>query len=255
MVPRKVFVREQRLMICLLASFTLHTALLTLVPSILSRPRSLLKTPLWVDLVDLKEISSTAPGPSPAALQRPPAEKAVGGSRVPYEAPSDPEKIPSSPVSGSRPLPSADQLIPTVRSLLGLQRAYDNPLNVEPSPNPGQDIHGEGEYDTYLGEVKEAVRRHWKVSGEGELERGTTVIRISINPDGSVASLDLLQSSGMIVYDYEALEAIKQSFPLHPPPKSLLNENGKLSIRFSFHYFLAPQGYPEHFMNQAERKQ
>jgi hypothetical protein len=46
----------------------------------------------------------------------------------------------------------------------------------------------------------------------------------------------------MILHDYEALEAIKQSFPLRSPPDSLLDEHGKLSIRFSFHYFLAPPG-------------
>ena len=246
--------REQRLLACLLASLTLHTALLTFVPTLLSRPRSSLKTPLWVDLVDLKLISSPAPEPSPPPLHRPPAET-TGGPRASYTPPAEPEKITKAPVPDSRPLPSADQLMPGVKSLLGLQRAYDHPLNVEPSPDPGWGLRREGEYDTYLGEVKEAVRRHWKVSGEGDLKRGTTVIRISIDPDGSLASVDLLRSSGMIVYDYEALEAIKRSFPLRSPPESLLDETRKLSIRFSFHYFLAPQGYPEHFMNQAERKQ
>ncbi len=90
--------------------------------------------------------------------------------------------------------------------------------------------------------MKEAVRKNWKVSGDGESKRGTTVLRISINPDGSLASLDLLESCGMILHDYEALEAIKQSFPLRSPPESLLDEHGKLSIRFSFHYFLTPPG-------------
>jgi len=102
--------------------------------------------------------------------------------------------------------------------------------------------HRGKQYDAYLREVKEVVKKNWKVSADGELERGTTVIRISIDADGSLASVDLLQSSGMILHDYEALDAIKQSFPLRSPPKSLLDEKGKLSIRFSFHYFLAPPG-------------
>jgi TonB family protein len=129
-----------------------------------------------------------------------------------------------------------------MNSLLGLQRAHENPLYVEPSLEAGKGMHRGREYDAYLREVKEAVKKNWEVSGDGELKRGTTVIRISIDSDGSLASVDLLQSSGMIIHDYEALDAIKQSFPLRSPPESLLDEKGKLSIRFSFHYFPSPAG-------------
>jgi len=129
-----------------------------------------------------------------------------------------------------------------MNNLLSLQRANKNPLRVEPYTDGDQRIHRGPHFEAYLRDMKEAVRKNWRVSGEGESKRGTTVLRISINPDGSLASLDLLESCGMILHDYEALEAIKQSFPLRSPPESLLDENGKLSIRFSFHYFLAPPG-------------
>jgi TonB family protein len=131
-------------------------------------------------------------------------------------------------------------LIPTVNSLLGLQSAHQKPLQIESSADGNEGIHRGPQYDAYLRDVKEAVKRNWKVSAEGESKQGTTVLRISINADGSLASLDLLQSCGMILHDYEALEAIKQSFPLRSPPSSLLDEHQKLSIRFSFHYFLTP---------------
>lgn len=126
--------------------------------------------------------------------------------------------------------------------LLGLQRSHENPLYVEPSEGVSYGLHRGGEYDAYLREVKEAVRQNWTVSEEGENKRGTTVIRISVNDDGSLGAVDLLQSSGMILQDYEALDAIKRSFPFRSPPESLLDEKGKLSIRFSFHYFLTPPG-------------
>jgi TonB family protein len=243
-------VREQRLLTCLLASFTLHTAFLAFVPSFLSRPPSFLKTPLWVDLVDLKEMSPPAPatldtmavpGPSPQALDRPPTKQAVP-SKESRSAPSAPQEITNAHVPDSRRLPSSRELIPTVSSLLGLQRAHDNPLSVESSQDPGQGLHHGREYDAYIREIKEAVRNHWKVSGDGDPSRGTTVIRVLIDSKGSLASLDLLKSSGMILHDYEALEAIKQSFPFRSPPEPLLDKNGKLSIRFSFHYLLTPQG-------------
>ncbi len=242
--------REQRLLTSLLVSFTLHTAFLAFVPPLLSRPPSSLKRPLWVDLVDLKEPSPPAPSllrPSPSTeassqeSKRAPTRQTVL-SRQTDKPGAPPQEAREPPVPQPRPLPSARELIPTVNSLLGLQRAYDNPLHVEPSRDGDQGIHRGPHYEAYLRDVKEAVRKNWKVSGDGESKRGTTVLRISINPDGSLASLDLLESCGMILHDYEALEAIKQSFPLRSPPESLLDEHGKLSIRFSFHYFLTPPG-------------
>ena len=236
--------REPRLLTSLLVSLTLHTAFLAFVPPLLTRPSSSLKRPVWVDLVDLKE---TAP-PPPAAEGSTQVKQTLRSgekgprARVARSSP-EPPQVPAAPVPEPRPLPPARDLIPTMNSLLRLQRDHENPLYVEPSQeDPGQGIRRGKQYDAYIREVKEAVKENWRVSGEGDFQRGTTVIRISINADGSLASLDLLQSSGMILHDYEALDAIKQSFPLRSPPESLLDENGRLSIRFSFHYFPTPPG-------------
>jgi len=233
-------VTDQRLLTCLLVSFTLHTAFLAFVPPLLSRPPSSLKRPLWVDLVDLKEPSPSTKA-SPQESKRAPTRQAVLKRQT--DEPGDPpQEAREPPVPQPRPLPSARELIPTVSRLLSLQRTYDNPLHVEPYQDGDQGIHRGPHFEAFLRDVKEAVRKNWRVSGDGELKRGTTVLRISINPDGSLASVDLLESCGMILHDYEALEAIKQSFPLRSPPESLLDEHGKLSIRFSFHYFLTPPG-------------
>jgi outer membrane biosynthesis protein TonB len=227
-------VRDHRLLTSLLVSVTLHTAFLAFVPPLLSRPASNLKRPLWVDLVDLKEPSPPPPSPfRPSPRTGAPADESRS---------APPKEAREPPIPKPRPLPSASDLIPSVDSLLGQQRAYDNPLHVEPSGDDDLGIHRGPHYEAYIRDVKEAVKENWKVSGDGELKRGTTVLRISINPDGSLASLDLLESCGMILHDYEALEAIKQSFPLRSPPESLLGEQGKLSIRFSFHYFPTPPG-------------
>jgi TonB family protein len=233
-------VRDQRLVTCLLVSFTLHTAFLAFVPPLLSRPPSSLKRPLWVDLVDLKEPSPLTRASSQES-KRAPTRQAVL-KRQTDEPGNPPQAAREPPVPQPPPLPSARELIPTVNRLLGLQRAHDNPLHVEPYQDGDQGIHRGPHFEAFLRDVKEAVRKNWRVSGDGESKRGTTVLRISINPDGSLASVDLLESCGMILHDYEALDAIKQSFPLRSPPESLLDDHGKLSIRFSFHYFLTPPG-------------
>ncbi len=231
---------DQRLLNCLFVSITLHTAFLAFVPPLLSRAPSSLKRPLWVDLVDLKEPSHLTKA-SPLESKRAPTREAV--LRRQTDEPGNPPQAAREPSAPQpTPLPSAHELIPTVNKLLGLQRAYNNPLRVEPYQDGDQGIHRGPHFEAFLRDVKEAVRKNWRVSGDGESKRGTTVLRISINPDGSLASVDLLESCGMILHDYEALDAIKQSFPLRSPPESLLDDNGKLSIRFSFHYFLTPPG-------------
>lgn len=241
--PGTLHVREQRLLTCLFVSLTLHTAFLAFVPPLLTQPSSSLKRPLWVDLVDLKE---TAPPPkapeAPPRQQQSPRPEDKGPHAKPRRPSVEGTEVRAAPVPEPRPLPSSRDLVPTMNSLLRLQRDHENPLYVEPSTDPARGIRRGKTYDAYIREVKEAVRENWRVSGDGEFKRGTTVIRVSISADGSLSSLDLLQSSGMILHDYEALDAIKQSFPLRSPPESLLDENGKLSIRFSFHYFPTSPG-------------
>ena len=235
--------RDQRLLTSLLVSFTLHTAFLAFVPPLLSRSPSSLKRPLWVDLVDLKEPSPPSPSTEASSQEskRAPTRPTVL-SRQTGRPGTPPQEAREPPVPQPRPLPSARDLIPTVNSLRDLQRAYDNPLHVEPDQDGEQGIHRGPHYEAYIRDMKEAVKKNWQVSEDGETKKGITVLRVSIHPDGSLASLDLLESCGMILHDYEALEAIKQSFPLRSPPESLLDEHGKLSIRFSFHYFLTPPG-------------
>ena len=235
--------REQRLLTCVFVSLTLHTTFLAFVPPLGSRTTPSLKRPLWVDLVELKEMSPpvSPPTASPSAVVEP---RLVGPVLEKREQKPRPQhrKSPSAPVPPLRPLPSVDRLVPSLNSLLKLQRASDDPLSVEPSLDDGEGIHEGSAFDAYLRQIEEAVKKNWRVSDDEEIRRGTTVIRISIDSEGTLASIDLLESSGMILHDYEALDAVKQSFPLPPPPESLLDENGKLSIRFSFHYFLAPPG-------------
>lgn len=94
--------------------------------------------------------------------------------------------------------------------------------------------------DEYLARVKREVEKHWEVLSEMGSNEGTTVLLVLIDPDGSLRSVDLHQSSGMILRDVEAMEAVKKSFPFQPPPPSLLNRKGRLLIRFSFHYSVGP---------------
>jgi TonB family protein len=72
------------------------------------------------------------------------------------------------------------------------------------------------------------------------MHEGTTVLLVVINGDGTLKSVVQLKSSGMPKHDFETIAAVRQSFPFRPPSKVLLNEEGRMVIRFSFHYVVRP---------------
>ena len=94
--------------------------------------------------------------------------------------------------------------------------------------------------EEYLVRIKKEVERNWQVRSGGGPNDGATVLLVVMDADGFLRSLDLHRSSGTILRDVEAMEAVKRSLPFQPPPMSLLNRKGRLIIRFSFRYPIRP---------------
>jgi TonB family protein len=99
-------------------------------------------------------------------------------------------------------------------------------------------------YASYFNKIKQAVSRHWtpayvlmindpKGHMYGSKDRYTKIIAM-INPNGTLASIELETSSGMDFLDREAINAFKMAAPFQNPPEPLLNENNKMEIRFGF---------------------
>jgi len=248
-------INETRLVLFLLLSILLHWMLMHALPSLsVPPPKTDLKKPIWVDLVDYtepeaQEPASMSPVPPPPPIPQntvarkpvrkkpPPPKKSPRTARTvtPDPSPATPEE--------AREIPSAKDLIPSIQNLLAMQQSPDNPfrsLHMGPHQEGVGHLPAETLYEQYLLELKRKVERNWKVSLDLGIREGVTVIYVIVAEDGSLFSCDILKPSGMIAHDYEAMEAVKASFPLTPPPKKLLNEKGILPIRFSFHYLLTP---------------
>ena len=88
--------------------------------------------------------------------------------------------------------------------------------------------------DEYLLRIKREVERNWQGRSGGGAKEGTTVLLVVLDAEGLLRSLDLHRSSGIVLRDVEAMEAVKRSLPFKPPPAHLLNKKGRLLIRFSF---------------------
>lgn len=153
---------------------------------------------------------------------------------VPSEA-IKPEKVAEVP---PKTLPSVKDLIPSLRDLLSAQISEDKLHYAHFEQDGIGRLPAEVQYDAYLSTLKQRVVDRWNVSTVTDIRDGTTIVRFVVGRDGSLQSLQLTRSSGMVLRDHEAVAAIKGSFPLKPPPESLLDEDGVLHIQFTFHYIV-----------------
>jgi len=93
-------------------------------------------------------------------------------------------------------------------------------------------------YLPYLARLKQRIQREW-VYPEEAWSRGVSgnlLLVFTLNRNGSLTNLRLVQSSGFPILDQEALRAIKQSAPFDPFPPQMGEEPWNISA--SFHYNL-----------------
>ncbi|PZR12686.1 MAG: hypothetical protein DI536_13990 [Archangium gephyra] len=117
------------------------------------------------------------------------------------------------------------------------------------APNDALDVpEGDGtylntrefRYASFFNRVKQAISAKWDPSGRlraknrsiGYVAR-TTVMNISLRPDGSIADLFVARSSGMEELDVEAMNAVQRAGPFANPPAALVRD-GYISFSFTF---------------------
>ena len=153
----------------------------------------------------------------------------------PVEAPVEVEKVVE---ASPRTLPSARDLIPSLRDLISWQTPEGKLHRSRFEQDGLRDSPAQVQYDAYLSILKQRVKERWNVSSVTDVQDATTVVWFVVGDDGSLKSLELAQSSGRVLLDHKAMAAIRGSFPLQAPPKTLLDENGVINIQFTFRYMV-----------------
>jgi TonB family protein len=153
----------------------------------------------------------------------------------PLEAPVKVKKLVE---ASPRRLPSARDLIPSVSDLLSWQTPESKLFRSHFEQDGVGDTPARVQYDAYLSVLKQRVKERWHVSSVTDIRDATTIVWLTVGNDGSLQYLQLAKSSGRVLLDQRALAAIRGSFPLSPPPKTLLNQNGVLNVQFSFRYMV-----------------
>lgn len=60
-------------------------------------------------------------------------------------------------------------------------------------------------------------------------------LEIVINPDGSIAKLGIIKSSGIQEFDYKAIDALLRARPFGPTPKIIQSPDGMFYMHWAFH--------------------
>ncbi len=105
----------------------------------------------------------------------------------------------------------------------------------------------------YFNVVKKTVMPHWDAAAllrqrdpTGSLYGSngrSTLVSVTLGPDGMVRDVQVVQSSGVDFLDDEAVLAFQRSQPLPAPPRGLLTDN-VLKFEFAFSMESASESRP-----------
>jgi protein TonB len=228
-------------------------------PPVAEKPKPIEKVPL------LSESDSTSiPLPKPAPLQEerpsreietatpkpdlPPVATNLPPKPKPIEPSSQSTKPPSVPETP--PTPSSEQKIPVdsgSASLLG--GTYRKTLSEDsgssffnPQANASQqalnpsglDARQELDLGPYFAEIRRRVKRNWQPSAPSDNRH--TILAFSIQRNGQITGLRVVQSSGSQKSDRDSLEAVKKSAPFAALPANFPQE--QLNIEFNFNIYV-----------------
>jgi TonB family protein len=223
---------------------------------------------------DISQVTSEARGPgkvpgpvaTPGSLgvptpPRPPQSREAGSVARPSSAPPVSQKpaTPSSPPSermgealrAPRPDPSSSPSAQEVRPSLREEIAALGRRGLSHEGRPfdaGRDGDAgtserivsletqSSEYAPYLADVKRRIERHWEIPHYARQTglTGKLVLVFSITPGGSLAQLEVTESSGTSVLDDAAVQAVRDAAPYAPFPPMFTFE--RLTIIANFRY-------------------
>ena len=243
---------DRTLVVALGASLLLHTLAITLLPGLRVTPPAEPK-PLTVELQQL-------PPPEPQVIPQPhplPPKPVVEPKPLPrpepppvierieplpkhepeaFTAPPPPPRVeptPQAPVVEPPPVPRAEPQPEVKAQLAPPPTPTPAPIVAQPSklaePDPAL-LQG---YGQQLSRLLAKVQRYPRIARMRNWQ-GTAEVKIHFGADGKAADITLGRASGFEVLDREALDMVKDSLPLPPPPGALQGREFTINVPITF---------------------
>lgn len=134
-------------------------------------------------------------------------------------------------------LPSVDQLTPSYEKLALQYKLNEVPRHIEEGKEVSLNTT-EFKYVSYFSKLKRKIKMVWKYPETARVKglQGTLTLRFTLNGDGSLRDVKVVQSSGYQILDEGAVEAVKKAAPFYSIP-GVLGDN--LVIVADFQYQLS----------------
>ena len=158
--------------------------------------------------------------PQKTALKKATPRKAAP-KPVPARAPVKAQRPASEPFDPFKPLESPSDVAPDTETAAASRDAREL-VRAQLSRQ---------EINRYIARIQSAVQRHWKVPALTRHERDPLVL-MRLNPDGSVAEVRVLESSGSPALDASLKRAILAAAPFEVPPREQFEVFRENKIRF-----------------------
>lgn len=125
-----------------------------------------------------------------------------------------------------------------------LQQKFDNP-DGKFFDSPDTDISFETQavdWGPYAARLHRIVKRNWIIPPAAQIgTKGVVRLKFDIGKDGSIRNLEVLDESGTRSLDDAAWAAIKNSYPLPPPPLPKDWPKDTVGVRWTFYYNTRPR--------------
>lgn len=133
-------------------------------------------------------------------------------------------------------LPTYNKLMPSYERLALQMPSADMPKDVEKGDAISLNT-SEFKYISYFSKIKSRIQQVWRYPEAARMAgiKGVLTLKFVINRDGTLKSLTLLRSSGNLMLDSAAMEAIRDASPFYKVPDNL---EDTLKIVANFEYAL-----------------
>jgi TonB family protein len=121
-------------------------------------------------------------------------------------------EIPDAPLRAEYRLPDPGGGEPPMPREEGTEESAGATISLE-APDPA--------YRPYFKELRARIGKHWQEPelGDGDRSRGTLLVEFTLEAAGELRDVSVARSSGVMGFDFAAVEAVKgaASFPPFPP--------------------------------------
>ncbi len=176
-----------------------------------------------------------------------PSELDTLGHRVePGDMPSDEVAQMSEAVGGSAPPPllGGQGTTEAMRRTFGGSGSFDDLEGVDPGTESVLNTH-RFRFASFFNRMRQQIDQHWdpnevmhRIDPEGRVHgqrTRRTLLHISLTPKGAVKKVNIIDPSGVLDLDKEAIESVNLAAPfVNPPPQMVDPRTGFVEINFMF---------------------